>query len=201
MGCDRSGLPRGVPPRHDFHQGLLPDDCQTPAVRDEVVCELNQHRKSPRNDRNMGLAPRWAPAAMPFKHFAIDRLGQDGGGGGAVARHIARFPGRFLDELGPDVLVGAFGSISSSTVTPFRRRGPRVVPKLTSSTTQPAGQLYAKQPADGWVQKRKTKGDVDSGETVDLHRRGAANCWQVSACYSVGRSLLVLPVTSLRQLM
>src|SRR5262249_31341631 len=37
--------------------------------------------------------------------FPVDRLGQDGGGGGAVAGHVAGLAGGFLDELGPHVLV------------------------------------------------------------------------------------------------
>ena len=39
--------------------------------------------------------------------FAIDRLGQDGGGGGAVAGHVAGLAGRFLDQLGAHVFIGA----------------------------------------------------------------------------------------------
>ena len=38
--------------------------------------------------------------------FAIDGLGEDGGGGGAVAGHVAGLAGGFLDELGAHVLVG-----------------------------------------------------------------------------------------------
>ena len=38
--------------------------------------------------------------------FAVDGLGEDGGGGGAVAGHVAGLAGRFLDELRPHVLVG-----------------------------------------------------------------------------------------------
>src|SRR5262249_50003302 len=38
--------------------------------------------------------------------FAIDRLGQDGGSGGAVARDVAGLAGRFLHKLGAHVLIG-----------------------------------------------------------------------------------------------
>ena len=38
--------------------------------------------------------------------LAVDGLGQDGGGGGAVAGHVAGLAGGFLDELGAHVLVG-----------------------------------------------------------------------------------------------
>ena len=38
--------------------------------------------------------------------FAIDGLGEDGGGGGAVAGDVGGLGGRFLDELGAHVLVG-----------------------------------------------------------------------------------------------
>ena len=39
--------------------------------------------------------------------FAVDCLGQDGGGGGAVARIVIGAAGNFLDHLGAHVLVGA----------------------------------------------------------------------------------------------
>ena len=38
--------------------------------------------------------------------FAVDGLGENGGGGGAVAGHVAGLAGGFLDELGAHVLVG-----------------------------------------------------------------------------------------------
>src|SRR5262249_36078573 len=34
--------------------------------------------------------------------------GQDGGGGGAVAGHVVSLLGYFLDQLGPDLLIGVF---------------------------------------------------------------------------------------------
>ena len=37
--------------------------------------------------------------------FAVDGLGEDGGGGGAVAGDVAGLAGGFLDELGAHVLV------------------------------------------------------------------------------------------------
>ena len=36
--------------------------------------------------------------------FPVDGLGQDGGGGGAVAGHVRGLGGHFLDHLGPHVL-------------------------------------------------------------------------------------------------
>ena len=41
-----------------------------------------------------------------FQTFAIDGLGQNSRRGCAVAGHVARFAGRFLDELRPHVLIG-----------------------------------------------------------------------------------------------
>src|SRR5262249_53148044 len=38
--------------------------------------------------------------------LAVDGLGQDGGGGGAVAGHVAGLAGGLFDELGAHVLVG-----------------------------------------------------------------------------------------------
>ena len=38
--------------------------------------------------------------------LAVDGLGQDRGGGGAVAGHVTRFRRRLLDQLGAHVLVG-----------------------------------------------------------------------------------------------
>ena len=43
-----------------------------------------------------------------FEPFAIDGLGQNGGGGGAVAGDVAGLAGGFLDELGAHVLVRVF---------------------------------------------------------------------------------------------
>ena len=47
-------------------------------------------------------------AGHVLQAFAIDRLGEDGGGGGAVARGVARFTGDFADHLGAHVFIGIF---------------------------------------------------------------------------------------------
>jgi len=48
---------------------------------------------------------RVVPGGDQLRAFAVDRLRQDGGGGGAVARDVARFGGDFLHHLSAHVLV------------------------------------------------------------------------------------------------
>ena len=50
--------------------------------------------------------------------LAHERLGQHGGGGGAVAGDVVSLLGDFLDELGTDLLVGVLSSISLAMETP-----------------------------------------------------------------------------------
>jgi hypothetical protein len=45
-----------------------------------------------------------APAVMCFRPLAEEGLGQDGGGGGAVAGVVAGLAGRLLDQQGAHVL-------------------------------------------------------------------------------------------------
>ena len=57
--------------------------------------------------------PRWmliglAPAVTYLQAFAINRLGENGRGGGAVAGGVARLAGDFADHLGAHVFVGVF---------------------------------------------------------------------------------------------
>ena len=59
------------------------------------------------------LMPRWmpmglAPAGDELQAFAIDRLGQHRGGGGAVAGDVAGLAGDFADHLGAHVFIGVF---------------------------------------------------------------------------------------------
>ena len=49
---------------------------------------------------------RIGPGGDHPQPFEIDRLGQQRGGRRAVAGHVAGLRGRFLDQLGPQVLVG-----------------------------------------------------------------------------------------------
>jgi hypothetical protein len=46
----------------------------------------------------------FAPAATLRRPSRTERLGQDGGGGGAVTGDVVGLLGNFLDELGPDLL-------------------------------------------------------------------------------------------------
>ena len=59
------------------------------------------------------LMPRWmpmglAPAVTNFRPSRINRLGQNGGGGGAVAGGVAGLAGDFADHLGAHVFIGVF---------------------------------------------------------------------------------------------
>ena len=53
-----------------------------------------------------GQGHRIGAGSDVLEAFAINGLGQDRGGGGAVAGHVAGLAGGFLDQLGPHVLVG-----------------------------------------------------------------------------------------------
>jgi hypothetical protein len=59
-----------------------------------------------------------APAATLRRTLANERLGQHGGGGGAVARDVVGLLGDFLDQLSADLLVGSSSSISLAMDTP-----------------------------------------------------------------------------------
>ena len=85
--------------------------------------------------------------------FLIDRQGEDGGRGGAVAGDVAGFLGDGVDELGAHVLEGSARSISLLTVTPslvtvgppkrfleddVAAGRPRVMPTALASFSAPA---------------------------------------------------------------
>ncbi len=53
-----------------------------------------------------GQGHRVGAGGERLEAFAVDGLGEDGGGGGAVAGDVAGLAGGFLDELGAHVLVG-----------------------------------------------------------------------------------------------
>ena len=53
-------------------------------------------------------ADRVGAGGHVLQAFAVDRLGQHGGGGGAVAGDVAGLAGDFADHLGAHVFVGVF---------------------------------------------------------------------------------------------
>ena len=90
--------------------------------------------------------------------LAEDGLGQDGGGGGAVAGGVAGLAGDFADHLGAHVFIGISSSISLATVTPslvtvgepnflsmttLRPLGPRVTLTALASLATPRRRALA----------------------------------------------------------
>ena len=114
--------------------------------------------------------PRWictgfTPRVTYFRPSLIDRLGQHGGGGRAVAGDVAGLVATVLTSLAPMFSNGCGSSISLATVTPslVMRGEPNDFCRTTLRPRGPSVALTARASCD------KPRGDLRSGVGVEFH--------------------------------
>ena len=124
--------------------------------------------------------------------FLVDRLGQDGRGGGAVAGGVGGLGGRFLDELGTHVLVG-IGQLDLLGDRHAVLGDGRAAPALVDHGIAAA---RAKRAPNGPGQFRHAAGQLLAGLLiVGQNLRHGGSPWSLSSRSSGPRPPGVIPAT------